>query len=177
MGVARDEATSHTVWLWDKADWESLRRDLRHTAWETTAGRGGQYVTSPDFTPPGTPKTPRPTPRIRHQTNGQAMVWLSLPCCFLGYVVCLAPLHALPDSAQQGSAWGGLQEDGGNKQMGITKMGGGPAPQITRPRRWKQNLAVSGQGERNQPPRFHPSSHQAGLNSGHQQQGEGPAVG
>ncbi|KAG0713638.1 hypothetical protein GWK47_015765 [Chionoecetes opilio] len=33
IGVARDEATSRTVWLWDKADWASLRRDLSHTAW------------------------------------------------------------------------------------------------------------------------------------------------
>ncbi|KAG0718991.1 hypothetical protein GWK47_007413 [Chionoecetes opilio] len=35
IGVARDEATSRTVWLWDKVDWASLRRDLSHTAWGT----------------------------------------------------------------------------------------------------------------------------------------------
>ncbi|KAG0710902.1 hypothetical protein GWK47_021822 [Chionoecetes opilio] len=35
IGVARDEATSRTVWLWDKADWASLCRDLSHTAWGT----------------------------------------------------------------------------------------------------------------------------------------------
>lgn len=28
VGVARDEATSHTIWLWDRADWPSLKRDL-----------------------------------------------------------------------------------------------------------------------------------------------------
>ena len=35
VGVARDEAISRTVWLWDKADWKSLRHDLRHMLWET----------------------------------------------------------------------------------------------------------------------------------------------
>ena len=35
LEMARDEATSCTIWLWDKADWKFLRRDLKHTAWET----------------------------------------------------------------------------------------------------------------------------------------------
>ncbi|KAG0729665.1 hypothetical protein GWK47_029866 [Chionoecetes opilio] len=35
VGVARHETTSRTVWLWVKADWASLRRDLSHTAWGT----------------------------------------------------------------------------------------------------------------------------------------------
>lgn len=30
VGVALDEATNCTVWLWNKANWTSLRRDLRH---------------------------------------------------------------------------------------------------------------------------------------------------
>ncbi|KAG0725103.1 hypothetical protein GWK47_039250 [Chionoecetes opilio] len=44
IGVARDEATSRTVWLWDKADWASLRRDLSHTAWGTLLRDGADNV-------------------------------------------------------------------------------------------------------------------------------------
>ena len=42
VGVARDEATTRTVWLWDKADWASLRRDLRHTEWVTVLQGGAE---------------------------------------------------------------------------------------------------------------------------------------
>ena len=44
IGVARDEATSRTVWLWDKADWASLRRDLSHTAWGTLLRDGAENM-------------------------------------------------------------------------------------------------------------------------------------
>ncbi|KAG0711837.1 hypothetical protein GWK47_019760 [Chionoecetes opilio] len=44
VGVARDEATSRTVWLWDKADWASLRRDLSHTAWGTLLRDGADNM-------------------------------------------------------------------------------------------------------------------------------------
>ena len=44
LGVARGEATSHTVWLWDKADWESLRRDLRHTMRKTLLQGGADSM-------------------------------------------------------------------------------------------------------------------------------------
>ena len=40
VSVARDEATTRTIWLWNKADWASLRRDLCHTSW-TTVLQGG----------------------------------------------------------------------------------------------------------------------------------------
>ena len=108
-----------------------------HGVGNFTAGRGGQYVTSPDFTPPGPPKKPRSTPGIHHQINGPAMVWLPLPCYCRGQVLCVAPLQVKPDSVQQGPASDGLQEDGGNKQMGHEQMGGGPAPQPTKPGRGK----------------------------------------
>ena len=34
VGVARDETISGTIWLWDRADWASMRRDLQHTDWD-----------------------------------------------------------------------------------------------------------------------------------------------
>ena len=106
------------------------------------------------------------------------MVWLPLPCCCRGQVLCVAPIQAKPDSAQQGPASDGLQEDGGSKQMGHEQIGGGSAPQTAKPRRGKQGLVIPGQGEAgNQPPRLHPGPHQVRGNSGYQQQGEGPAAG
>ncbi|KAK3848873.1 hypothetical protein Pcinc_044353 [Petrolisthes cinctipes] len=33
VGVAREDAISRTIWLWDRADWSSLRRDLQRTDW------------------------------------------------------------------------------------------------------------------------------------------------
>ncbi|KAK4314421.1 hypothetical protein Pmani_014308 [Petrolisthes manimaculis] len=33
VGVAREEAVSRTIWLWDRADWSSLRKDLQRTDW------------------------------------------------------------------------------------------------------------------------------------------------
>ena len=78
--------------------------------------------------------------------------------------------------AQQGPASSSMQKDGGNQQMDYTEMGG-PAPQTTRPRREKQDLVVPGLRDAgHQPPRFHLSPHQTRWNSGHQQQGEGPAA-
>ncbi|KAG0720249.1 hypothetical protein GWK47_048890 [Chionoecetes opilio] len=44
IGVARDEATSRTVWLWDKADWAFLRHDLSHTAWGTLLPDGADNM-------------------------------------------------------------------------------------------------------------------------------------
>ena len=44
LGVAQDEATSRTVWMWDQADWESLRRELRHTAWKTLLQGGADSM-------------------------------------------------------------------------------------------------------------------------------------
>ncbi|MPC59576.1 hypothetical protein E2C01_053600 [Portunus trituberculatus] len=35
VGVAWDETTTCTIWLWNKADWASLRHDLIHTPWAT----------------------------------------------------------------------------------------------------------------------------------------------
>ncbi|MPC74315.1 hypothetical protein E2C01_068672 [Portunus trituberculatus] len=67
VGVTRDEATTRTIWLWNKADWASLRRDLAHTPWATLLQGGAE-------------KTPRPTQGIRHQIDGSAMVWL-YRCC------------------------------------------------------------------------------------------------
>ncbi|XP_063845411.1 uncharacterized protein LOC135091588 [Scylla paramamosain] len=49
MGVARDEATTRTVWLWDRADWGSLRRDLRRTDWPSIL-QGGAEVQARAFT-------------------------------------------------------------------------------------------------------------------------------
>ena len=34
VGVARDEAISRIIWLWNRADWTSLRRDLQRTVWD-----------------------------------------------------------------------------------------------------------------------------------------------
>ena len=51
VDVARDEATTRTIWLWNKADWASLRRNLSHTPWVTLlqggAERGALALTSP----------------------------------------------------------------------------------------------------------------------------------
>ncbi len=33
IGVAREEAVTRTIWLWDRADWPSLKSELRHTDW------------------------------------------------------------------------------------------------------------------------------------------------
>ena len=33
VGVARDETVSRIIWLWDRADWASLREDLQRTDW------------------------------------------------------------------------------------------------------------------------------------------------
>ncbi|KAK8373042.1 hypothetical protein O3P69_011770, partial [Scylla paramamosain] len=49
MGVARDESTTRTVWLWDRADWGSLRRDLRRTDWPSIL-QGGAEVQARAFT-------------------------------------------------------------------------------------------------------------------------------
>ncbi|XP_063875034.1 uncharacterized protein LOC135108190 [Scylla paramamosain] len=49
MGVARDEATTRTVWLWDRADWGSLCRDLRRTDWPSIL-QGGAEVQARAFT-------------------------------------------------------------------------------------------------------------------------------
>ena len=50
VDVARDEAIICTIWLWNKADWASLRRDLSHTPWVTLpqggAERGALALTS-----------------------------------------------------------------------------------------------------------------------------------
>ena len=57
VDVARDEATTRTIWLWNKADWASLRRDLSHTPWATLllggAERGALALT-------GHPESHRP---------------------------------------------------------------------------------------------------------------------
>lgn len=42
VGVAQDEATTRTIWLWNKADWASLRRDLTHTPWATLLQGGAE---------------------------------------------------------------------------------------------------------------------------------------
>ncbi len=49
MGVARDEATTRTVWLWDRVDWGSLRRDLRRSDWPSIL-QGGVEVQARAFT-------------------------------------------------------------------------------------------------------------------------------
>uniref|UniRef100_A0A0P4VTV9 Reverse transcriptase domain-containing protein n=1 Tax=Scylla olivacea TaxID=85551 RepID=A0A0P4VTV9_SCYOL len=49
MGVAHDDATTRTVWLWDRADWGSLRRDLRRTDWPSIL-QGGAEVQARAFT-------------------------------------------------------------------------------------------------------------------------------
>lgn len=46
VGMAQDEATICTIWLWDKADWASLRRDFSHTKW-TSLLQGGWIVSLP----------------------------------------------------------------------------------------------------------------------------------
>ena len=49
MGVARDEATARTVWLWDKADWCSFRRDLTSAVWPSIL-QGGAEAQARAFT-------------------------------------------------------------------------------------------------------------------------------
>ncbi|KAG0693095.1 hypothetical protein GWK47_027654 [Chionoecetes opilio] len=44
IGVVRDEAISRTVWLWDKVDWASLRRDMSHTACGTLLRDGADNM-------------------------------------------------------------------------------------------------------------------------------------
>ena len=33
VGVARDETVFRSIWLWDRANWASLREDLQRTDW------------------------------------------------------------------------------------------------------------------------------------------------
>ncbi|MPC74173.1 hypothetical protein E2C01_068523 [Portunus trituberculatus] len=143
VGVARDEATIRTIWLWNKADWASLRRDLTHTPWATLLQRGTESealaLTSHLL---ALQRRHVPHREIHYQTDGSAMVWLPLSCCCRGKVRCLAPLQEEPDSAQQAPTEGGMQEDGGNQQVGHKKVGGKPAPETVLPWRRKQNLVV-----------------------------------
>ena len=88
------------------------------------AGWGGQAVTNPDLTPPGPPEMPRPLLGIHYQTHrpatSQSLATLA--------VVLLRP--SPQRSSKTSEIRLGLQEDGGNLQMGSAKMGE-PVPQTT----------------------------------------------
>ena len=47
VGIARDEASSRTIWQWDRADWCSLKSDLQQTDWQALlSGRADAMVTA-----------------------------------------------------------------------------------------------------------------------------------
>ena len=42
VGVAREDASTRTIWLWDRADWPSLRQDLLCTDWPSLLVGGAE---------------------------------------------------------------------------------------------------------------------------------------
>ena len=45
VGVTREEAVSRTIWLWDRADWPAMRRDLSQTDWASLLSGGAEEKT------------------------------------------------------------------------------------------------------------------------------------
>ena len=79
VGVARDEATTRTVWLWDKADWTSLRRDLRHTGWVTLL-QGGAESMAHALTTHLLALQRRHVPHREYTTRPTDQVWFGYRC-------------------------------------------------------------------------------------------------
>ena len=138
LGVARDEATSRTVWLWDKSDWESLRRDLRHTAWETLL-QGGMDNMSRAQTSRLLALQRSHIPHREYTTRPTDQSWFGYRCCVAAEAKYSARFRYKRNPAQQESALDGMQEDGVNKQMGHKKLGG-RAPQTDEARLWETTL-------------------------------------
>ncbi|MPC35274.1 hypothetical protein E2C01_028694 [Portunus trituberculatus] len=96
VGVAQDEATTRTIWLWNKANWAPLHRELSHTPWATLLQGGTESGETLALTSHLGTLERRHAPHRKYATI--TMVWLSLPCCCQGKIHCRAPLQEEPDS-------------------------------------------------------------------------------
>ncbi|MPC79812.1 hypothetical protein E2C01_074357 [Portunus trituberculatus] len=141
VGVARDEATTRTIWLWNKTDWASLRRDLHYTPWATLL-QGGAESEALALTSHLLALQRRHVPHREYTTRPTDQPWFGYRCrvAARGKVRYLTPLQEEPDSARQEPAQGGMQEDGGNQQVGLKKVGGKPAPETVWPRQPERPL-------------------------------------
>ncbi|KAK4328324.1 hypothetical protein Pmani_001267 [Petrolisthes manimaculis] len=79
VGVARDEATTRTIWMWDKADWLSLRRDLQQTPW-TTLLQGGSESMARAFTSHLLALQNRHVPHRSYTTRPKDQPWFGYRC-------------------------------------------------------------------------------------------------
>ena len=76
LSAAGDEATTRSIWLWEEADWPSLRQALRLTDWGTLL-RGGAEHKAQVFTEH---ILTCPTPKLHLQaTHGPPLLWLWMP--------------------------------------------------------------------------------------------------
>lgn len=79
LGVARDVATTRTIWMWDKADWTSLQRDLLQTTW-TNILRGGSESQARTFTSHLLALQKRHVPHRNYTTRPMDQPWFGYRC-------------------------------------------------------------------------------------------------
>ena len=75
LNAAREDAVPRTTWVWDKADWPSLRQALH-----TTHRRCGGEDPSPHLNAACPPVSVCSSPHLPHQGHRPSLVWVSLSC-------------------------------------------------------------------------------------------------
>ncbi|MPC68000.1 hypothetical protein E2C01_062189 [Portunus trituberculatus] len=154
LQTAREDATPRTIWLWDKADWPSMKRDIENTDWEAL------LVGDADAT-------------ARALTT--RLLALQQSIC-RGQTCCLGEVQTPPDTQKQDTAPGSMQEDVIHLQMGKKSAKGRQKAKAQWFRCWKQDLVeTSERTTRSLSTRGSPSTHQTRRIHRHEHHRQGHA--